>query len=97
MPVRTTDAACHENSWRKRKGTTHALHTTVRFTAQVLANDAILCGGIASTQWRVTLMKDQQTALQPTHSFVATFTLRTRALRNFLRRTKFLMQLWRVA
>ena len=52
-------------------------------TDQILANDAILCGGIASTQWRVTVMKDQQTALQPTHSFVASFTLRTRALRNF--------------
>jgi hypothetical protein len=40
---------------------------------QILANDAILCGGIASTQWRVTLMKDQQTALQPTQPyFIAT-------------------------
>jgi hypothetical protein len=47
-------------------------------TGQILANDAILCGGIASTQWRVTVMKDQQTALQPTHSFVATFTLSAR-------------------
>jgi hypothetical protein len=47
-------------------------------TGQILANDAILCGGIASTQWRVTLMKDQQTALQPTHSFVASFTLSAR-------------------
>jgi len=45
-------------------------------------NDAILCGGIDSNQWCVTVMKDQQTALQPTHSFVATLTLRTRALRT---------------
>ena len=38
-------------------------------TGQILANDAILCGGIASTQWRVTLMKDQQTALRPTQPY----------------------------
>jgi hypothetical protein len=36
---------------------------------QILGNDQILCGGVASTQWRVTLMKDQKTALQPTQPY----------------------------
>jgi hypothetical protein len=36
---------------------------------QVLANDSIMCGGIASTQWQVTLMKDANTALQPSQLY----------------------------
>ena len=38
-------------------------------SAQVLGNDAISCGGIASTQYNVTLMKDSVTPLQPTQPF----------------------------
>jgi hypothetical protein len=38
-------------------------------SGQVIGNDAILCGGVASTQYHVTLMKDAHTPLSPTQPY----------------------------
>ena len=43
--------------------------TTGLVTGQVLANDAVLCGGIASTFYQITMMKDQFNAYAPAQPY----------------------------